>query len=448
KALVLEAWEHNLPTATGPLAAEDLTLLGRFRSAHDAAFDGMASLFVQHQLAPFNARVQAMCENGLDPSHTWFVDIPYSTNEDVQARLYSSPVPAAHCARRHCDPFVCYSGEQRARVDEILRRMAGEGTDAPVLVIDDGAYILQALVDAQPDVRERFRHARVVEQTTRGHRFLESATGHQVIQELGIAAVTVARSATKTRFEAPAIGAAVASAIRNAVKGRRDAVPREGPLRVLVIGYGSVGEASALAVRRFDGETAIDVVETDRYKREEAARQGFGTLGVVPGSVVPGRESSFRYDWVIGCTGGTSFTKEHLGILADGAFLVSGSSAAVEFDRASLVEQADRDGTDDFWIVNDRSKDATNIRTDIAFQLHEKRFTILHAGFPVNFNGEPEHIPTSLIAPTHCLLYAAARQAVAHDTPGLRLLEPAVDHWILEKSLEHLRSVMCAAPRM
>ena len=85
----------------------------------------------------------------------------------------------------------------------------------------------------------RLAGACVVEQTTSGHRFLES---HRVeIVTYGIRTVSVARARTKLEFEARFVGGAVASMRNRATSSWAD---------VRILGYGVTGTACAEELRR------------------------------------------------------------------------------------------------------------------------------------------------------------------------------------------------------
>ena len=424
----------HLSVASTPL--ETLPLLERYRRRKRGELDGARVVFAQHQLAPLTARVGAMQRDGLQESDAWFLDIPYSTNSAVRAAIGERIGDRRQMLDEFRSPFSCYHAAQQRRTAEIQARIASRPATGPIVVVDDGAHFLRRLAarDTAPELAERFRGARFVEQTTRGHRFLESATGHRTLQDLEIAAVSVARTSTKVRFEAPFIGAAVARSIRAALRGC-DLQPR----RALIIGYGSVGAASAAELVDEHGGLECDVVDTNGDRLDAARTDGHRAMRALPAELAEGQ----RYDLIVGCTGGTSFTWENRGLLQDDAVLVSGSSCAVELDRARLVELADRDPHDDFEILNDRGADRENIHADIRFAHgRSKKLTLLNAGFPVNFDGEPEHIPTVLIQATHCLLYAGVLQAMEAESSGLRLLEPTEDHWIQEQALADLEAAL------
>jgi S-adenosylhomocysteine hydrolase len=249
----------------------------------------------------------------------------------------------------------------------------------------------------------------LVEQTTRGHRFLNSPKGVETLRDLEIGAVSVALTQTKRRFEAPFIGMAIARSVVNALE-KRHTVPRHG----LVIGFGSVGSATAFALRSTYSSTTIDVVEIDPIKLDRARTMGFGVAKSLCGLGL-----GHAYDLVMGCTGHRTFRPSDRGFLADDALLASGSSAAVEFDRRNFVDQAGARKDDDFAVLTKRERELP-LHTDIVFSHGPagKRFTILNAGFPLNFQGSLGVIPTELIEPTHCLLHAATVEVMGSSGAG------------------------------
>jgi hypothetical protein len=64
-----------------------------------------------------------------------------------------------------------------------------------------------------------------------------------------------------------------------------------------------------------------------------------------------------------------------------------------------------------------------------------REFTFLNAGFPVNFDGSVECIPTLLIQPTHGILVAAAYQTLNQEL-GLHALDPVSDDWFHKHELD------------
>ncbi len=396
------------------------------------SFNNFAFVFVQHFLAAFPQRLRMMMQSGLSPSDTWFLDIPYSTNDAVAeclGQLFPGRVP-----RRYTDPFGNYNHDQLQRMVEVARQVVAASAAARTVVVDDGAYFvrfLSHLLEDAPAMATQFQGLRIVEQTTRGHRFLESDAGQAVIRALGVTAVSVARAFTKTAFEAPFIGMAVADAVVD--KLVELAVE---PRRVLVLGFGSVGRAVALACRNRLSLAAVEIVEIDASKAQLASELGFARRDALDPS-----DARENYDLVVGCTGKRSFTPADRQILADGAILISASSAAVEFDRKNFVDQADADLHDDFWVETERTEDLP-LHTDIVLA-HSggRRLTLANAGFPINFQGSLGVIPTALIEPTHCLLHAATLQAIEQARVGLSPLREDDDMWIYQEAMARLRRV-------
>ena len=418
-------WNREVPREV----PESLPLVDEFRRSRPApdAFASVSALFIQHHLVPFVPRLRAMVEEGVPAERMWFVDIPYSTNRTAWSAVRSLGCPVDQAAENFDDPLAPYSKSQLARVQGIVRRLAKAAPER-CLVVDDGAYFVRALAATSPkersDLLERFRgRTHIVEQTTRGYRYLKEEPYMRTVFELDAPVVSVARSYTKTFLEGPFIGAAVARAVRDALRkaGRRDVSA------ALVIGFGTVGEATTRALRNANEGARIDVFDTDPGKARAIA-----ALGARPLPAFPDRG---EYDLVVGCTGYGSFPLEKRSIVADEAVLASGSSAAVELNRERFVELADRLPEDEIEILDRDRTLAGGIHAAIRFRDHGRRFSFLNAGFPVNFDGEPECLPPLLIQPTHCLLFAASRQSLLSEGASLSFLNFIDDFWIFREGM-------------
>ena len=421
----------SIPIPEVPPAA--LPLLDHFRLHHDTSdvFAGVDILFIQHQLGPFVARMKATLDDGLDPARSWFIDIPYSTNRTAQAGIQGLGCPAEQFTALFDDPLAPYAVHQHQRVEGILRRLAARSDPKPLLVIDDGAYFVRALKmfsDTEPAMAERFRGTAVVEQTTRGHRYL---LDHEttLIHRYGLRVVSIARSDTKTTFESPFIGAAVSRAILRTLEAQGSFFDHLN--RIAVIGYGPVGQATTAALLRRRPDIRPDVIDTDIKTHAAITR-----AGATPHTHLP---STGTYDLIAGCTGYNSFNLAQRAQLADGALLASGSSAAVEFNRAGFIELADRYPDDEIEVLERAATRAQGLHATIRIaQEGRKSFAFLNAGFPVNFDGRLECLPTNVIQATHTLLYAAACQALKTVAPGFRPLDETTDRWIKAHALEQL----------
>jgi len=372
-----------------------------------------------------------MIEDGLDPLRCWFIDIPYSTNMDVRLQLRKLGCPESQAANPFNDPLLPYGCSQSMRVADILRGIASRKDPRPLLVVDDGAYFARALNKFRgidPEILETFKDSSVVEQTTRGHRYLQ-VYAKELVEEYRLSLVSIARCKTKLNFESPFIGAAVSRAINRSLQSHYD---NFADLRnIAVIGFGSVGQATTAEIRRRVSEASIDVVEIDKLKYDPIRALGCNPLMQLP--------EARQYDLVVGCTGYNSFKLDQRALLADGAILASGSSAAVEFNRAGFVELADAFADDEIEVLNRGETRSLGIHAPITFQQElKKRFSFLNAGFPVNFDGRMECLPARMIQATHVLLFEAGRQALRSRNPGFEVIVAERDAWIFDQALNEL----------
>lgn len=400
--------------------AEELPLLAQLIAKMPKLdFSKFNFLFIQHFLAAFPARLDLMLKDGLDPKHTWFLDIPYSTNREVSDRInnnFPGRIPEPYT-----DPFGQYNIDQLKRLSKVVDSIMKNGGGGPLVVVDDGAYFAKYLANlliSDPQKAKYFTGTQIVEQTTRGHRFLESEKGIKTIKELKLKAVSVARAETKIHFEAPFIGVALAKSIIEDLKAKKII-----PKHTLILGFGSVGSSTAFEIQSKFPTSTIDILEVEKEKLLWAEEMGFAVH-----KKLPQEAPSHLFDLVVGCTGKRTFTPSDRKLLDDKALLASGSSAAVEFDRKNFVDQADMIKDDDFEVLTPREL-PNKLHTDIMFRHspENKTFTIMNSGFPMNFKGTLGFIPSELIEPTHCLLHAATHEVIGSSQPGLKNLNKKSD---------------------
>lgn len=426
-----------------PIPAEppiELPLLTglRGRLSTEGTFADVRVLFIQHHLGPFIARVLAMVEDGLAPESCWFVDIPYSTH-DLVAQLiqFDLGCPPQQTTEPLSDPLAPYARAQAGRVGAMLQDLARQPGPLGLVVVDDGAYFVRGLgrlAAEDAHLAARFRGTAVVEQTTRGHRYLQECCG-DLIDAFELRVVSIARCKTKRLFESPFIGAAVRRAVLRQLEDRPDALERLEHLAIL--GFGPVGEAVALALAQRLPACTIAVVDPDTDKHPAIRERGWRALTMLPNE--PGDHDGL--DMVLGCTGYNSFKLHQRRLLNDRALLVSASSASVEFNRSGFIELAARLPDDEIEVIDPDDTRRQGIRAEVRLR-HEggKELSFLHAGFPVNFDGRLECVPTRIIQATHCLLYAATHQCMQSRWPGMVTLDPDLDQWILERAVEALES--------
>jgi S-adenosylhomocysteine hydrolase len=426
----ISEWDSSRSSyPSGPLPLLDLV---REQRPSEPAGD-LILLCIQHHLPTTVPLVKAFLDDGLRVHHVWHADIPYSTNLDAHDQLRGQLGHPERTTPLMTDPLADYTVAQLLRVSMLLVALEAK-RDAPspsrrLLVLDDGAYFLRAVLalrTAGHPAWRAFRGARVVEQTTRGHRFLE--THQRELTQLGMRVVSVARTTTKVRFEGPFIGGAVSRSISEHAKAR-GLMPR----KIAIIGYGVVGQATVAELGRVFPDADFLIVETRREMNESAARDA--PHARVLASVTEGD----GYELVVGCTGRNSFTIADRHVLADRSLLASGSSAALEFDRAGFVELADAFEGDEIEVIDREGTQRDGIHADVTIAFEGgKQATFLNAGFPVNFDGRRD-LPVQMIQPTRCLMYLAAQQVMTHDSaPGFVELDRDADEWLFALAMEQL----------
>jgi hypothetical protein len=417
-------WDNGAGTP-----GSNLPLLDLLRSAKPRAkLDGWDVLLIQHHLETFLPLVGSLLEDGMLCERSWHVDIPYSTTPQVNGVLRERWPDPLQMPPLFNDPLADYTQAQLLRVSLLLKDLAERPQSRRrLLVIDDGAYFARCMLGLQRIGRpeaERLRNCAIVEQTTRGHLFLQAHKDE--LQKTGLNVVSIARTKSKIDLEGPFIGAAVAAAIsRSRHIGH--------PARIGVLGYGVIGESVTHALEVRFPQAHITIID----KRAEALRRALrGRSGRTIGTSLSVNE---QYDLLVGCTGTNSFKVDDRQLLADGAVLASGSSAAIEFDRAGFVDLADYYPDDEIEVLDRAETRAAGIHADIRFRFEgRKEAVFLNAGFPVNFDGESESLAPHMIQGTRCLLYAAATQATSSPQPGLTTLSAELDNWIYHNALRFL----------
>ena len=412
-------------------------LLEAFKTVHpsEGLFSDVDALFIQHHLGDLIPHIEAMVPEGLDRCRCWFADIPYSTNEMVRGLLETRGYKCEHMTGFFSDPLEDYDSSQSSRITYFMQRLAQRDSPKPLLVIDDGGHFVRFLKSAilhAPDLIPAFQGSYVVEQTTRGHRFLKKYKS-DVVEPCKLSVVSIARCYTKKNYESPFVGEAVSRALVHAVGEDRLADMRY----VAVIGFGAVGRATVSQLTKWTKRALIDIVDID----EEALRCA-SSFKSHSGNRCRGLKelaANRQYELVVGCTGYNSFRIDQRGLLADDAILASGSSAAVEFNRTGFIELADRRPDDEIRILNRIRTRKKGIHAPIVFS-HEgrKTFCFLNAGFPINFDGHLECMPAQFIQATHCLLYAASLQALQEKPAGLNKIREEYDKWIFKNALDEL----------
>lgn len=381
---------------------------------------GKSALLVQHQLSNQVPMLAALVQLGLNPARTWWLDIPYTSH--IEVRDFASNmlgVPRVQLLQSDFGVLEPYAARQHARV---IKTLLAVSQDSPgdLLVLDDGAYVLEALVSLAPSRRPK--SVAIVEQTTRG---LIKIHANAMLQRASLALplVNVAGSEPKRTLEPPFIGMAVCAALQPSLHrhfGTRS------PGRCLVLGYGAIGEQVATFLRyHFDiSPERIAVADPSAARTALAKQRGF--------NLWDRKDFATCFELVIGCSGNASFGVGDAVYLEDGALLASASSGAVEMSREEFIEWADASPSDDIKILRD-GLDESDMHADIRLQLVDRKVTFVNGGFPVNFNGRLTVCPARYIQPTPTMMVAATVQAALALTAGMKgvlPLDPVFCDWI------------------
>jgi S-adenosylhomocysteine hydrolase len=402
---------------------ERLALLEAWLSEHAGAapLAGCTLLLVQHQLANHAAQADGLVRLGADPDRIHWVDIPYTSQAALRSYLTSRlAIPGANLSvSDDYQVLDSYAPYQHQRVVRAVLTLAGRSA-GPLLVLDDGAYVLEALASLKP---ARWPgHVAIVEQTTRGLiKLRESFALAAAATRLPF--INVAESAPKRTLEPPFIAMSVCVSLERKLRPRL-AGRRLG--RCLVLGYGAIGEqvASYLALQFGVGRDDILVHDTVPGRNQVASRRGF--------AIWDRSDSEQTFELVVGCSGRASFQIGDFPFLADGALLASASSGAVELSRAEFIELADASREDDIRIVREKIPPG-DLHADLEFELVDRTATFLNAGFPINFDGRLATTPGRYIQPTPVMMCGAAvqaRRALDEGRTGIIDLDGRLSDWL------------------
>lgn len=376
---------------------------------------GVTALLIQHQLGNQVPQTLALLELGLKPERLFWLDVPYTSNARVREALVEIGIPRRNLISAY-DYWVLhpYAPYQRRRVQEVIHSFL-EDPPEQLLVLDDGAYFLEAA----SCFRRRLPRVAVVEQTTRGLIKIDSSAALRLYAQ-SLPIVDVARSSPKKTLEPPFIGRAVCAALLRRLADRF-APGHHG--RCLVLGFGAIGSQVAnFAAEYLNFESSlIHVFDTEHARCRAAAESGY--------SVWQPKDLKTRFQLVIGCSGRASFAVHDYVHLEDGAILASASSGSVELSREGFIELADSSKIDDIKILRQEFNEE-DIHSDLRIRLVDREVTFLNGGFPVNFDGRVNCVPTRYMQPTATMMVSASVQAVSCCDNGVVDLDPAFCTWI------------------
>lgn len=422
---------------------------------------GFSVLLLQHQMAQHVAFVDALRRLGADLTHSVAIDVPYSAHDVVAEGV--TRLGLGHLDRHQFTLQQAYGPYQRRRMEGWIRRLAA-GWPKPMICIDDGGYLVEALaamhgaahgpgdgVDVPVAVPPAL--CGVVEQTARG---LIKTRAHAAVSRAadGVTLVNVAESTTKKTAEPEFIAGNILGFLQVLLEGHvphgaRAAIPPDfralGPdSTVLCTGYGAIGAAVARLMRTMFG-CAVAVSDPRPEAAAAAAADGFvDVTDVVTGKVPPPRGFN-PFQVVVGTSGSMTPSVDplvHAPLLADDVLLISASSSNEELGFGVLRDAAAGSPQDASVLCTtpDSMVDPTRLHDTVSFDVcvsgsgRTQRLAYVNGGFPLTFLGCSLAVCSEDISFTlACLVLGACQAAVLHGTGqgprGIVPLAEQLDGW-------------------
>ncbi len=353
-------------------------------------------LMVQHMLGQAYPQINGYKQLGMDPKQAIFVGIPYHKNEEVEQAVAKSFGVDVRVPPRDMDEL--YRAIEKG-VDDVVAQHKKNGK--PVLIVCDGPHARDYFKKTYPELSGAVRFT---EQTAFGDR-------PEYRDDKSMRVVSYARTDLKQKKEAKFIGQAVARAI-NAVLTQLGTGYEEKP--VLILGYGSIGQATAEAL---GGDRAKMYIYDPYLTAEQEAHAKANGYTVVkdPKSISAGKFM------MVGCSGHLSIAEEQIMSSEPNAIYVSASSKLVEIDMRKLKELA----TDAEGRVRKVLAAEVNDQQTWHYWLKDGTIrTVIADGLPANFN-DINSVPPEFIDMTMSLSLAAAVQAVGGGSLGYDSLNAA-----------------------
>lgn len=362
------------------------------------SFSNCEALMVVHFLPDLGDFLNAFRLVGLQPDHThlFYKQYQYKAKQSLIERLL-------------------LEGYRVRPLDE-LEEGALAGLDAAnagkrrVVIVEDGGYLVPLLHGPLKDHPATVLGA--VEQTERGLR------NDELLGELRFPVLDVARCDVKDRHESPHVGRAIVRNIQNLLPDRALA-----GMRSLVIGYGSIGERVAEALRSESARVAVYDIRAERLL--SALRSGIETDEHLPNLL-------HKAQLVVGCTGETSLKEEHLSCLQGDGVLVSGSSGRLEIGVPALDAYAKAKAP------------VPGAGTEYELEPDGRRVLLLADGYPVNFHDASSGVPNDVIDVTLSALFLCACALVAGASLPAGILHDEVNALLADEKLEQQAYSMAA----
>jgi S-adenosylhomocysteine hydrolase len=368
-----------------------LDKLDRLAARHTTInFSNVVLIAIQHILPTNGSLLEVLNKLGLRYDQMHVLGKVYSTSEGVYEELdrrgvHIHPdsltidkVTLSEDYKRYLDGVV------ENLLDDVIEKLDKLDTDKMLLVVDDGGQLIRAVSKYTRRINARIV---AVEQTRSGAELLRGL-------QLTFPVINVAESRKKLLDESPYIAAAIIEQIAS----RQDTIRFSLEDRnVLIVGDGAIGSQVIEQLR--DVTKSVSVYDTGKVT--PTAQPHYSDLP----HALAGK------GLIIGCTGKSWVPTNYKELLGDGVVLASGSSSNTELLGVQLRAHD---------ILRPRvtfsHKDIMQSHSDYRISLNNGTGWILNGGFPVNFNGLDDAIPSEDIELTRILMLRGILQAMSTAT--------------------------------
>lgn len=383
-------------------------------------FRGYKILAVQHLLGASIPFFNMFEKGGVNPKDIYIVGKAYSSYPGIVQYLQKRGYNLTFEEVFHHVPDQPYDSVLTKQIIHIVTNLLKKANNNQKwLIIDDGAKAIELLHLKFPKLAKQFT---CVELTSRGARTVNTL-------QLLCPVINVARSGAKTLYEAPMIAKSmVEEFISSLALWEKAGVYRLLNKRVLLLGYGFIGENVAKKLLRY----GFDVSVYDKDENMLAKAQNAG--------LVPVRNLHKIYQEIsvlMGCSGTPVIPESDFRRLKAGTLLVNMASTDTEFSAWKLRSQGE--------IIHQKV-----LPCDLKFlkkymplswrSLYKVKqegtyLYLANGGFPVNFSGKMNPVPIEDIQLTSSLLMGGAIQAVKAKESQLIDLDSDLQEKVVQKYL-------------
>lgn len=262
----------------------------------------------------------------------------------------------------HRESIIAYLENQDYKVhalekmEAVMKEIEASASDLPIVVIEDGGYIVPLLHGDFPTILDRVIGA--VEQTTRGIR------KDRKINRVTIPILSVAEADLKREIEPPHVADAVVKNVESLLSFEKV----RGPDAALM-GYGTIGKEIAQALK---DKMDLTIYDPRPVRRVAAKDKGHKVVLESYNAV----KDKFL---VIGCSGETSISENEILALRHNTYLVSATSDQKEV------------GIEELEALRSQRQPLKHPDTGkvigTSYTIKDRRANLLADGYPINFWG-------------------------------------------------------------